>query len=125
MQGVVILGSSEDEWKRVRTKPMSDVVARYDVGDCRHVLEFFDGHIALNLEPELVSEYEDEELAALPFKLPVLVTAEYSSPSVMRRVVLEGLFGADAWIDDDNHPPMPLAEFKERLLADPSWDWRA
>ncbi|MFY0582867.1 hypothetical protein ACN28S_59015 [Cystobacter fuscus] len=125
MQGVVVIGSSGDEWKRIRTKPMPGVTARYDMGDCRHVLEFPDGYIAFNLEPELANEYEDGELSGLPFRLPVLVAVEYNAPSVLRRVVLEGLFGADAWIDDDNHPPMPLAAFRERLGADPLWDWRS
>jgi hypothetical protein len=125
VQGVVIIGTDEGEWTRIRTKAVSGAVARYDVGDSRHVLEFPDGYIAFNLEPSLADGYEEEELLGLPFETPIFVAAEYSAPTVLRRIVLEGLFGADAWIDDDNHPPMSLAEFRERLAASPLWDWRA
>ncbi|XXF79242.1 hypothetical protein P2318_05670 [Myxococcaceae bacterium GXIMD 01537] len=81
--------------------------------------------MAFNLEPELASEYEEGELAKLPFQSPVFVVAEYSAPDILRRIVLGKLFQVDVWIDDDNHPPMPLAEFEARLVADSSWDWRA
>ena len=125
MQGVIIIGSGGEEWKCIRTHAVSGCTARYDIGNSRHVLEFPNGYLACNLEPALANEYEKEELEGLPFQSPLFIAVEYSTPDILRHAVREGLFHMEAWIDDDHHPPMPLAQFWERLAVNPSWDWRA
>lgn len=69
-------------------------------------------------------EFESEELARIPFQSPVFVVVEYRVVDVLRRVVCDDLFLSDSWIDDDNHPPVPLVEFRKRLQDEPAWDWR-
>lgn len=123
MQGVILITTPE-QWQQLRLHQSPLATRSYDVGPNRHVIEFSEGYVAYNKDNDLAREYEPEELALLPPGERLFVLVEYTSPRLLRQVVLEAPLGDESWIDDDNNGPVPLRDFRGHLHDDPDWDWR-
>jgi hypothetical protein len=124
MQAITLIGPSDWDWASMKERTVQDEVARYDVGPARFVIEFKDGHVAFNHDPDLSNEYEEDELGQVPFSRPVFVSVEYTSRPVLQRVIIGRVVPDDVWLDDDNHAPLPAKHFREEVEANPRWDWR-
>jgi len=121
MQWIILIG---DESLSLETFEAIDYIGNKDAGkveeiEGRMVVEYEDGYVFFDYAPEVIDDYEEDELTQLfeivPFKEPRFVMLTYSSKEILEKVLRQENFPNNLYVDDDYGTIVEIGKFIEML----------
>lgn len=84
----------------------------------RIVVDYGVEHIFYEYTPDIINDYESEELEKIPFVNPHFIMMIYTSEKLMKSILFQKDFPKDIYIDDDYGNILPISEFVADYKAD-------
>ena len=121
MQWIILVGDDNLNLERFEKIKYSEskYIRKADETENRLVIDYEDGYVFFDYVPEIINDYEEEDLEQLikivPFKAPHFIMLTYSSKEILERVLKEENFPKNLYVDDDYGAIMQIDKFVDML----------
>ncbi len=112
MEWVILIGSDDLDINSVRKIKHFGQNKVTDLSPNRFVVDYGDEHVFYEYVEDLINDYEEEELKAIPFDNPHFIIMTYTSEELMKKILSQDNFLKDIYVDDDNGNILPIKQFQ-------------
>ena len=121
MQWIILIGDdnlSLETFEKMEYPNIKDVVMVEDT-EKRIVVDYEDGYVFFDYVPEIINDYEEDDLEQLikivPFKMPHFIMLTYSSKEILGKILRQENFPKNLYVDDDYGAIVLVGEFVDAL----------
>ena len=118
MQWVILIGNEELTIDKLYNITYERECEKNYVNSNKIVVNYESEHIFYEYTPEIINDYELEELEKIPFINPHFIMMIYTSEKLMKSILIEKDFPKDIYIDDDDGNILPISKFVASYKAD-------
>lgn len=112
MEWVILIGSDDLDINSVRKIKHFGQNKVTDLSPNRFVVDYGDEHVFYEYVEDLINDYEEDELKAIPFDNPHFIIMTYTSKELMKKILSQDNFLKDIYVDDDNGNILPIKQFQ-------------
>jgi hypothetical protein len=113
MQWVILIGDNKLTLDSIRAIKHYGSVSSYDIPEMgeRYCVDYGDDHIFYDYDDIVVNDYEQAELARIPFLHPHFIMMVYQSDERMKNILRQDNFLRGIYVDDDHGNIIPIEDF--------------
>jgi len=112
MQWIILIGNDDLDINSVRKIKHFGENKITDLNQNRFVVDYGNEHVFYEYVEDIIDDYEEEELKAIPFDNPHFIIMTYSSEALMKKILSQDNFLRGIYVDDDNGNIVPIEQFR-------------
>jgi len=112
MQWVILIGSDDLDINSIRKIKHFGKNKITVLTPNRFVVDYGGEHVFYEYVEDLINDYEEEELKAIPFDNPHFIMMTYTSEELMKKILCQDDFLKGIYVDDDNGNIVPIEQFQ-------------